>query len=93
MTPERFEEIIRTTTLIWDINCELKFSENQSSCFLLRGEDKFSISHEIASFGAIWRITRPDGKERVHPSIGSMFNSLSRLLRPDQPKARVIFAR
>jgi hypothetical protein len=93
MTPERFEVIIRGATEIWDVECKLEFLDNRRVCLLRMTEHKVSISHEVTSFGNVWRIIESDGRERVHPSLGSMLNSLSRILRPNQPNARVIFAR
>ena len=93
MTPARFEVIIRGAIEIWDIECKTEFLDSPLGCLLWMTEDKVSISHEVTSFGNVWRIVGLDGRERVHPSLGSMLNSLSRILRPNQPNARVIFAR
>ncbi|MEC8750667.1 MAG: hypothetical protein VXX56_00805 [Pseudomonadota bacterium] len=93
MTPKRFEVIIRGATEIWDVECKIEFMDSRSGCLLRMTEHKVSISHEVTSFGNVWRIIELDGRERVHPSLGSMLNSLSRILRPNQPNARVIFAR
>ena len=93
MTRERFEKFIIGTIAIWDVDCKPEFSEGLKSCSIFMAEDKVSISHELASFGTVWRIIGPDGKERIHPSLGAMLNSLSRILRPDQPNARIIFSR
>ena len=93
MTPEKFEVIISGATEIWDVECKLEFLDNRRVCLLRMNEDKISISHEATSFGNVWRIIGLDGRERVHPSLGSMLNSLSRIVRPNQPNARVIFAR
>ena len=93
MTPERFEIIIRGATEIWDVECKIEFMDCRSGCLLWMTDHKVSICHEVPSFGNVWRIIGLDGRERVHPSLGSMLNSLSRILRPNQPNARVIFAR
>ena len=93
MTPERFEVIVRGATEIWDVECKIEFMDSLLGCLLRMTEHKVSISHEVTSFGNVWRIIELDGRERVHPSLGSMLNSLSRILRPNQPNARVIFAR
>ncbi len=93
MTPERFEVIIRGATESWDVECKLEFLDSGPCCLLRMNEGKVSISHELASFGTVWRIIGLDGRERVHPSLGSTLSSLSRILRPNQPNARVIFAR
>ena len=93
MTPERFEVIIRGATEIWDVECKIEFMDSRPGCLLRMTEHTVSISHEVTSFGNVWRIIELDGRERVHPSLGSMLNSLSRILRPNQPNARVIFAR
>ncbi len=93
MNPERFEVIIRGATESWDVECKLEFLDSGLCCLLRMNGDKVSISYELASFGTVWRVIGSDGKEKVHPSLGSMLNSLSRILRPNQPNARVIFAR
>ena len=93
MILEKFEVIISGAIEIWDVECKLEFLDNRRVCLLRMNEDKISISHEATSFGNVWRIIGLDGRERVHPSLGSMLNSLSRILRPNQPNARVIFAR
>ncbi|MBH67784.1 MAG: hypothetical protein CMM58_05470 [Rhodospirillaceae bacterium] len=93
MTPERFEKIMSGAVEIWDVDSHMEFSKGLKCCSIFMEDEKISISHELAPFGTVWRIVGLDGKERVHPSLGSMLNSLSRILRPDLPNARVIFSR
>ena len=93
MTPERFEVIIRGATEIWDVECKVEFMDSRPACLLWMNEHKVSICPEVTSFGNVWRIIGLDSRARVYPSLGSMLNSLSRILRPNQPNARVIFAR
>ena len=93
MTPEKFEVIISGATEIWDVECKLEFLDNRRVCLLRMTEDKFPYLMRQRLLGMFGELLGWMVRERVHPSLGSMLNSLSRILRPNQPNARVIFAR
>ena len=52
-----------------------------------------SAAREDSPLGPVWRVTGPDGRSRVHPSISGALRHLRSLVAPERRASRVLFMR
>ena len=52
-----------------------------------------TAAREDTPLGPAWRVTGPDGRSRVHPSISGALRHLRSLVAPERRASRVLFMR
>ncbi len=52
-----------------------------------------TAGREETPLGPAWRVTGPDGRSRLHPSVSGALRHLRQLLAPERAASRVLFAR
>lgn len=52
-----------------------------------------SAAREDSPLGPVWRVTGPDGRSRVHPSVSGALRHLRSLVAPERRASRVLFMR
>jgi len=52
-----------------------------------------TAAREDSPLGPVWRVTGPDGKSRVHPSVSGALRHLRSLVAPGRRASRVLFMR
>ena len=52
-----------------------------------------TAAREETPLGPAWRVTGPDGRSRVHPSVSGALRHLRSLLAPGRRASRVLFMR
>ena len=57
------------------------------------GPDGVTAAREDSPLGPVWRVTGPDGRSRVHPSISGALRHLRSLVAPERRASRVLFMR
>lgn len=57
------------------------------------GPDSVSAAREDSPLGPVWRVTGPDGRSRVHPSVSGALRHLRSLVAPERRASRVLFMR
>ena len=55
--------------------------------------DGVTAAREDSPLGPVWRVTGPDGRSRVHPSVSGALRHLRSLLAPERRASRVLFMR
>ena len=55
--------------------------------------DGVTAVREETPLGPAWRVTGPDGRSRVHPSVSGALRHLRSLLAPERRASRVLFMR
>ena len=55
--------------------------------------DGVSAAREDSPLGPVWRVTGPDGRSRVHPSVSGALRHLRALVAPERRSSRVLFMR
>ena len=55
--------------------------------------DGVTAVREDSPLGPVWRVTGPDGRSRVHPSISGALRHLRSLVAPERRASRVLFMR
>lgn len=52
-----------------------------------------TAAREETPLGPAWRVTGPDGRSRLHPSVSGALRHLRSLLAPERRASRVLFMR
>ena len=52
-----------------------------------------AAAREETPLGPVWRVTGPDGRSRLHPSISGALRHLRALVAPERRASRVLFMR
>ena len=52
-----------------------------------------TAAREDSPLGPVWRVTGPDGRSRVHPSVSGALRHLRSLVAPERRASRVLFMR
>lgn len=52
-----------------------------------------AAAREESPLGPVWRVTGPDGRSRVHPSVSGALRHLRALVAPERRASRVLFMR
>ena len=52
-----------------------------------------AAAREDSPLGPVWRVTGPDGRSRIHPSISGALRHLRALAAPERRASRVLFMR
>ena len=55
--------------------------------------DGVTAAREDSPLGPVWRVTGPDRRSRVHPSVSGALRHLRSLLAPERRASRVLFMR
>lgn len=55
--------------------------------------DGVTAAREETPLGSAWRVTGPDGRSRLHPSVSGALRHLRSLLAPERRASRVLFMR
>ena len=55
--------------------------------------DGVTAAREESPLGPVWRVTGPDGRSRVHPSVSGALRHLRALVAPERRASRVLFMR
>ncbi len=79
----------------------MKAGNRERDSLLIRGAlalwgkapDGVQAAREDSPLGPVWRVTGPDGRSRLHPSISGALRHLRALLAPERAASRVLFVR
>ena len=92
MSPERFRVLIEGVVAIWQVEANLAFEQDSTGCRItLSDGGVVMVGVEQQAFGPVWRISRPEQRERSHASVVTALRGLRAILCPDRPTGRAWF--